>query len=472
MQQALLVKKGIKMIFNYNNKEYELIFLTKTGSRLYGNFTEDSDWDYRGIFIEKVEDKISIINKPLKKIGGVTEDGNVIYDILKSKGLNIEKTTDIEIYELSRFIELAMESNPNILDLLCSNINNAVYVNDLGKKLLENKSLFLSKKIKDSFSGYALSQLKKMNGHKKWIVEFPDTHIILKHLDLLYNDSKIDFDWISDNFGGQVALKITNENAQNKKSILNTISWNDFEKHLILSDENINPNKYRMPRLINYCYPKDIKGKVLKKNLDVGSNEYIKEFPLLYDMNVTFEDFLYKYASFRDFSPSMLSIFTGGNGIFTKEGGLRASPPKNIDEHVCFLSIDQIKFKSDRDYINKMWNWKCNRNEMRSKLEDQYGYDLKHASHLVRLLDACEEVLKTNNYTPELSGYRLQKVKDIREGKYTYDEVLKYAEDKERFLSMIENNLNDLDLEKIEKLYKELYFENQNNKLDLSNKNI
>ena len=289
------------MIFNYNNKEYELIFLTKTGSRLYGNSTEDSDWDYRGIFIEKVEDKISIINKPLKKIGGVTEDGNVIYDILKSKGLNIEKTTDIEIYELSRFIELAIESNPNILDLLCSNINNAVYVNDLGKKLLENKSLFLSKKIKDSFSGYALSQLKKMNSHKKWIVEFPDTHIILKHLDLLYNDSKIDFDWISDNFGGQVALKITNENAQNKKSILNTISWNDFEKHLILSDENINPNKYRLPRLINYCYPKDIKGKVLKKNLDVGSNEYIKEFPLLYDMNVTFEDFLYKYASFRNF---------------------------------------------------------------------------------------------------------------------------------------------------------------------------
>ena len=104
------------MIFNYNNKEYELIFLTKTGSRLYGNSTEDSDWDYRGIFIEKVEDKISIINKPLKKIGGVTEDGNVIYDILKSKGLNIEKTTDIEIYELSRFIELAMESNPNILE--------------------------------------------------------------------------------------------------------------------------------------------------------------------------------------------------------------------------------------------------------------------------------------------------------------------------------------------------------------------
>ena len=37
---------------------------------------------------------------------------------------------------------------------------------------------------------------------------------------------------------------------------------------------------------------------------------------------------------------------------------------------------------------------------------------------------------------------------------------------------MIENNLNDLDLEKIEKLYKELYFENQNDKLDLSNKNI
>ena len=126
----------------------------------------------------------------------------------------------------------------------------------------------------------------------------------------------------------------------------------------------------------------------------------------------------------------------------------------------------------NRDYLVKMWNWKANRNEARGSLEDLYGYDLKHASHLVRLLDACEEILKTNDYTPELSGYRLQKVKDIRDGKYSYDEILKYAEDKERFLSMIENNLNDLDLEKIEKLYKELYFENQNDKLDLSNKNI
>lgn len=82
----------------------------------------------------------------------------------KSKGLNIEKTTDIEIYELSRFIELAMESNPNILDLLCSNINNAVYVNDL-EKLLENKSLLLSKKkLKIVSFGLCFITIKK------WIV--------------------------------------------------------------------------------------------------------------------------------------------------------------------------------------------------------------------------------------------------------------------------------------------------------------
>lgn len=454
------------MIFNYNNKEYELIFLTKTGSRLYGNFTEDSDWDYRGIFIEKVEDKISIINKPLKKIGGVTEDGNVIYDILKSKGLNIEKTTDIEIYELSRFVELAMESNPNILDLLCSNINNAVYVNDFGKKLLENKSLFLSKKIKDSFSGYALSQLKKMNSHKKWIVEFPDTNLIIKELINCYKNDKIDFTWICNNFGGDIARKVTNEDETTKTFLNKTITWNEFEKQFILNNKDVNPNKYRLPQLLDYCYPKKIQTENIKK--DIHMKELLPKSD--YDMNI--KDFLETKASFRIFSPSMLSIFTEGKGIFTKEGTLNPNTPQKIGEFVCFLSIDQMKFKSDRDYLVKMWNWKANRNEARGSLEDLYGYDLKHASHLVRLLDACEEILKTNDYTPELSGYRLQKVKDIRDGKYTYDEVLKYAEDKERFLSMIENNLNDLDLEKIEKLYKELYFENQNDKLDLSNKNI
>ena len=49
-----------------------------------------------------------------------TDTYEYLFTYEKYPELNIEKTTDIEIYELSRFIELAIESNPNILDLLCS----------------------------------------------------------------------------------------------------------------------------------------------------------------------------------------------------------------------------------------------------------------------------------------------------------------------------------------------------------------
>ena len=457
------------MIFNYNNKEYELIFLTKTGSRMYGNFTETSDWDYRGIFIESINNKVSLIDKPLEKIGEANKDGEELYKILKNLNLDIEETIDIEIYELSRFLDLALDNNPNIMDLLCCNIDNATYLNDYGRLVLNNKELFLSKKLKDSFSGYALSQLRKMNSHKKWINEFPSTHIILNEIEVLYKEKQIDFDWISDNFGGKVALKTTTEDSQNKKNFTNVISWDEFEKILILKDIKVNPNKYRVPQLINYCYPKKIQGESIK--LDTNLKDLID-----YDKDISLKTFLEKEASFRNLSPTTLSVFTKGKGIFTRNGNLNSNPPKDIGDFVCFLSIDQTKFKSDRDYINQMWEWKCKRNEVRGSMEDLYGYDIKNASHLIRLLDACEEILNTNNYIPELSGERLQRVKDIRSGKYTYDEVIDYAVKKDEKLDLLlkSSQLKDNpNLEKIEEILKFIYLEQfEKNKLDIRNLNI
>ena len=49
---------------------------------------------------------------------------------------------------------------------------------------------------------------------------------------------------------------------------------------------------------------------------------------------------------------------------------------------------------------------------------------------MVRLLDACKEILITGNYIPELNGERLEIVNDIRNGKYDYNFVLNYAEQK------------------------------------------
>lgn len=440
------------MKFEYNGQSFELIMLTVTGSRMYGNATEKSDWDYRGIYIESLENKLGIKDS-IEQLGGANKQGityeldksgnkiyNIqgreIYEILKANGLNLNETDDIELYELNRFTKLALDNNPNILDLLCHNTKNSIYLNEIGKELLDNKDLFLSQKLRHTFSGYALSQLKRIKSHNKWIEEFPDTHKVISYLSLAYAKNKIDFNWITDNFGGQVAEQITQETPQKNRKVPNDLKWS-WEDFLQFNQTGVNLNKYRLPRLTDFCYPKDLNGKKLsmtdKKYSIIGEFYYTEdseEHPKMFSL----KEILEKNASFRTFSPSMLSIYTNGNGIFTKEGNLRPNDPEKIGDFICLLSIDQMKYKSTKDHISKMWNWKCNRNEQRAELEEKHGFDSKHASHLVRLMSACKEILLNNQYIPELNGDRLQIVKDVRNGKYSYEWLIDYSEKEDKKL--------------------------------------
>lgn len=69
--------------------------------------------------------------------------------------------------------------------------------------------------------------------------------------------------------------------------------------------------------------------------------------------------------------------------------------------------------------------WKNDRNEKRSVLEEKYGYDTKHASHLVRLMRMGKEIISEGKvivYRPDRD-----ELKAIRNGAWTYDQVEEYA---------------------------------------------
>lgn len=78
----------------------------------------------------------------------------------------------------------------------------------------------------------------------------------------------------------------------------------------------------------------------------------------------------------------------------------------------------------------KQWEsyqrWKAERNPLRAELEQQYGYDTKHAAHLVRLMRMGVEVL-------ELGELRVRRpdwaeLVAIRDGAMTYDALVAEAE--------------------------------------------
>jgi predicted nucleotidyltransferase len=130
-----------------------LILKVKSGSHLYGTETETSDEDYIGIFIPDEEYILG-----LKHIDQVDLS-------IKSKdesGRNTSQAVDFTAYALSKFVKLALQNNPNILEMLYINPEDTEHIDEYGRSLLSIRDSFLSEKLVGRFYRYAVSQKHKM----------------------------------------------------------------------------------------------------------------------------------------------------------------------------------------------------------------------------------------------------------------------------------------------------------------------
>jgi hypothetical protein len=124
-----------------------------TGSNLYGTATPSSDKDYVGIFIPPIEYYLGLHKIEEQDCSIVSKHKN---------GRNTLNAIDRKFYEIKKYFKLALNSNPNILELLFAPKDKIIYVDKMGQSILDNRDLFTSQLCKKSFLGYASSQKHKM----------------------------------------------------------------------------------------------------------------------------------------------------------------------------------------------------------------------------------------------------------------------------------------------------------------------
>lgn len=286
-----------------------ILFQSISGSRSFGLATENSDTDIRGVYYLPKEDFLGL---------------NYIPQISN-------ETNDITYYEIGRFVELLQKNNPNILEILASPEDCIQHKNPL-MNLLKPED-FLSKLCKDTFAGYAISQIKKAKGLNK---------------------------------------KILNPIDKERKSIL------DF--CYILENNSSLPLKKWLREFPSSGGVSEGRGGLIQEKCGLVNIDNTKGmFALFYD---ELGDLNYK-GIIQNEEANQVSVSSVPKG------------EQSLAFMFCNLDAYSTYCKDYRDYWK--WVSERNEDRYNVNQNHGQNYDSKNMMHTIRLLQSCEQIFKTGS---------------------------------------------------------------------------
>jgi predicted nucleotidyltransferase len=140
MKESFLDKEPYRAMLQNVSNERKIIYLTYGGSNAYGTNTENSDIDLRGIALKTKKELLGMSNF--------------------EQFLNQE--TDTTIYAIDKFFNLALNCNPNIIEMLGTKKEHQFLLTKEMETIMSNSKIFLSRQAIHSFGGYATAQLRRL----------------------------------------------------------------------------------------------------------------------------------------------------------------------------------------------------------------------------------------------------------------------------------------------------------------------
>jgi hypothetical protein len=130
------------------------------------------------------------------------------------------------------------------------------------------------------------------------------------------------------------------------------------------------------------------------------------------------------------FGSNTFGIYSrSGYSLYSENGTLNEHFDESREQYKSPLFI--VKFNKEeylraKDEYDKFWEWRNNRNPTRLAMEEEFSFDGKHAMHLVRLLRTGAEALETGTIIVRRPD--AEELLAIRNGAWSYDELIAYAE--------------------------------------------
>jgi predicted nucleotidyltransferase len=331
--------------YSFKEAEQSLVYKVIAGSKAYGLDVPTSDTDIRGIYLQPNEYRLG---------NGYTEQV-------------ADKKNDIVFYEVNRFINLLSKNNPNIIENLFVPKDKILFFDNKIKPLYENRYEFLTKQIKYTFGGYAISQIKKARGLNKKVVNPMDRE----------KKTPLDFCHIFDKDTGYMMRAKQWLKKEGKK-----------QEYCGLSEM---PNGVQLYKLY-YDYLADMKN----------------DNPRYNDIDTY-----------------------GFNGIVREDSNeiVHSEIPKNHPVE-AYLVYNKDGYSSYCKEYKEYWDWVKKRNPHRynDNVRHNQNYDGKNMMHCLRMLDMAIEIAKGDGVN--LVRPNRYWLLSVRKGKVLYDEIMKLINEK------------------------------------------
>ncbi len=286
---------------------------------------------------------------------------------------------DNRYYSLRNFLALAASANPNILDALFLPPDCVLTATPAWKTIQENRSIFLSRKVCDTYCDYAMGQIRKARGCNK---------------------------------------RVHNPQPEEPPTA------EDFCFILQASPDGMPARPIPLKKsgiCLSHCH--------------AAALECTNEIYRLYD-----------------YGPAAHGVFR--NGMLVCE----SIPMADEASHFLGLMVfHRTAFEQAKAKHRQYWEWRRNRNEARWRSQETglLDYDSKNLMHTFRLLYSALNIVEHGEPLVRFSGERLQELRDIRAGRFSYDMLVAKATALAGCLATARAQLNlpeESDLEKINEL--------------------